>query len=382
MPSVRAADGRRSAPRPCRRHGAPGGVERDEVGELRRGQRVDPERLDPGERAHGVDEPPARAHRARRARRAARAAASASSAASRGCTRQRASGRRRSTPSPVHGASSSTRSKVPSRDRQPASVGDDGHDRGEAGTRAAPRIDRAHARRLRRRPRPRDRRRACARRSRSALPPGAAATSSTRSPGCGSSAATTAWLAWSCGVTRPSRTAASAPRSPVWRTRSAPGTSAPRLDLDAGARSSAATSSVVVARRVHAQRDRRRLVVERERGERVVAPELVDEGAARSSRDATSDRRSTRTSSPAGNGHGGPERAQRAQHAVGEAAGARSDTTPTVSPTAACGDTPVQQLERTEPQAGAHVGIERVDRPRRRRGRGGSRAARRMRTVP
>ena len=39
------------------------------------------------------------------------------------------------------------------------------------------------------------------------FPPGAAPTSSTRSPGCASTAATTAWLPWSCGVARPSRTA-------------------------------------------------------------------------------------------------------------------------------------------------------------------------------
>ena len=56
-----------------------------------------------------------------------------------------------------------------------------------------------------------------------AFPPGAAPTSSTRSPGCAPTAAATAWLAWSCGVARPSATAAIRAGSPPPRTTSASG---------------------------------------------------------------------------------------------------------------------------------------------------------------
>ena len=70
------------------------------------------------------------------------------------------------------------------------------------------------------------------------------------------------------------------------------------------------------------------------------------------------------TSSPAGNGHGGPARASARNTPLAKPR-ARSDTTPTVSPTAACGDTPVSSWNAPSRKRGAHVGIELVDRPRR-----------------
>ena len=116
MPSVRASDGSRIAPRPVRPPRRAGRRERDEArAARRRGPRVDAERLVARERADRVHEPAAGPHRVPRPPRAARAAARRGRRRRCGSTRQRASGRRRSTPRPLHGASSSTRSNAPSR---------------------------------------------------------------------------------------------------------------------------------------------------------------------------------------------------------------------------------------------------------------------------
>ena len=66
-------------------------------------------------RAGGVEDHAARADRVERRGRAAPAGAGPASRGRRGVRRQRDSGRRRRAPSPVHGASTSTRSKLPGR---------------------------------------------------------------------------------------------------------------------------------------------------------------------------------------------------------------------------------------------------------------------------
>ena len=197
MPSVRAADGTSSAPRPCRRHGSPGGSQRDELGELGRGERVDRERLDPGERAHGVHEPPARPHGRRGAReqralqvgelgRVARLHAPARV----GPPAQHAEpGARRVEQDAIEGVASRTGSR-----RRRRRSGTTEVSRHRATLRITVRTRAGWTSAATTRPS------SCMRSAAPpALPPGADATSSTRSPGCGSSAATTAWLAWSCG---------------------------------------------------------------------------------------------------------------------------------------------------------------------------------------
>ena len=239
-----------------------------------------------------------------------------------GCTRQRASGRRRSTPSPLHGASSRTRSNAPSRTpgcRPSATIGDDGVAHADAfrGARRRCAPARDAGRRRRRRPR-----RPCARPPRSPCRPArtrcrargrrAAGRGRRRSP---DSPGPAAWPGprRSRAARRDRRCAATAAR----RARAFPAARRrPRR------RSSAVIASVVRAQRVDAQRDRRRRVVELERGDRVVEPELVDErphdpiGMRRAQRDrldvAPFGQRERRTLAR-----------QRAQHAVHEAPGAR-----------------------------------------------------------
>ena len=339
MPSVRAADGTSSAPRPCRRHGAPGGSTRDELGELRRRERVDAEVSIARERAHRVDEPAAG--------RTARAAAREQRALERrrgrrrrvGCTRQRASGRRRSTPSPVHGASSSTRSKLAVGDRELAAVGDDGRDRRRA--RSAPRRActvrtragcRSAATTSRRRACARPRRSPCrrARTRRRARAPPAAGRARRRRPGSPGPAAST----------RPSRTRGERAEVAGVAHEQRVGHERPGSTSMPSARSSAVTASAVVrigfTRSVTtAARCRARASRSRRRGR------ARRRTAARSSRGATCGSPIDSTSSPVGQR---PRRARtrRARAARRSRSRARAScTTPTVSPTAACGDTPV-----------------------------------------
>ena len=171
-----------------------------------------------------------------------------------------------------------------------------------------------------RRRRPRGRRRRMRSAIAPALPPGAAATSSTRSPGCGSSTATTAWLAWSCGVARPSRTAASAPMSPAAAQHERVGHE--RAPFDARARRRATPAR---PRRPSRADGFTRKVTRRASSVR---------RASRSRRRRRTCRRAARTiqsgcdvrtpmsatSSAGGHDHGGPARASARQHTVDEAA--------------------------------------------------------------
>ena len=65
MPSVPAADGTSSAPRPCIRHGSPGGSLATSSGSSDAANASTRERLEPGERAHRVDEATPRTYGAR-----------------------------------------------------------------------------------------------------------------------------------------------------------------------------------------------------------------------------------------------------------------------------------------------------------------------------
>ena len=162
-------------------------------------------------------------------------------------------------------------------------------------------------------------------------------------PVAGRAATTTAWLAWSCGVARPSRRARAARRGRrCGAASSASGTSVPgSTSTPAAAARRSASSSVVrsgltrsvtgggslssVERRDarRRRRTRRRSVCTIQSGCDVRTP--IDS-----------------TSSPCGQRPRRPAARERAQHAVGEAASALASTTSTVSPTAACGGTPIE----------------------------------------
>ena len=133
---------------------------------------------------------------------------------------------------PLHGASSSTRSNVPmstGRSRPSATTHD--HVREvQAGGRF---FDEARRARRRRRRRPPHRRRPLARRSRWPCRRGQRRDRRCARPVAGRATATTAWLPWSCGVARPSRTAGSRAGSPMPRTTSDALDEPARLDLAA-----------------------------------------------------------------------------------------------------------------------------------------------------
>ena len=259
-----------------------------------------------------------------------------------GRTRQRASGRRRSTPSPVHGASSSTRSNVPVDARKLAAVGDDRHDERRQRARRAPRVIRAHARRVHvgRDDEPVV---AHALGDAVALPPGAAATSSTRSPGCGSSTAddglarlvlrrdagrraTRAQRAEVAGVAHEQRVGHERRRARPRRRRAQLGGRRRRRWR---------------AHAVHAQRDRRRFVVER-RASRA-RPSRPSSSTSMlhdpvGMRRAHADRRRRRRRRAAATA--GPVRASARSTPLTKPRARSLDDAPTVSPTAACGGTP------------------------------------------
>ena len=171
---------------PVRRHGAPGGGSGDEVGRARSAAHASTPSVSlVGERAHRVHEHGRRAapgggrgEQVALQRRRARSIVS-------GCMRQRASGRRRSTPRPLHGASSSTRSNDRGAHRRRSAVG---HEReqvrqAEAVTGAVDHARPAPAWTSSRDHRAVGRRRA--RRWRWPCRPARRATSATRSPGSG-----------------------------------------------------------------------------------------------------------------------------------------------------------------------------------------------------
>ena len=113
IPSVPAVCGSSNAPRPSGSQGGPGGgtTSAQPVDSAFGQPRVDVDGLRPGQGAHAVHEHAAGHHQgaaadSRRRWRVAKRSASS------GRTRQRASGRRRSTPRPVQGASTSTPAKV------------------------------------------------------------------------------------------------------------------------------------------------------------------------------------------------------------------------------------------------------------------------------
>ena len=276
MPSVCASDGKRIAPRPCGRHGAGGGGSAASSGSSRR--------------AHSSTSRSRRASactpRTRAGRRACTAAAAAASrtrcsaARSRDVGRlhrHRASGRRRSTPSPLHGASSSTRSNAPSRTggwRPSATIVDDRllhadalrrpHDGAHApgvqvGGDDEPVV--AHALRGGRRLAARRRRR---RRARARPAAGRGPRRSPGSPGPGAWPDRRRSRAAPRGRPRGAPTARRARACPARRRRPS------RTELG-GQRLGRGPH------RVHPQRHRRRLVVELERRDRVGGPERVDE---------------------------------------------------------------------------------------------------------
>ena len=192
---------RAARPRVVRRPGRP--APPDHVG-----------RLGDHRRAGRVEHHPTRAAPSRARSRAARAAAAPASRGPPARRRQRLSGRRRSAPRPEHGASTSTRSKVPSEPGGPRPV---------TGDHVAP----GGPQRLGHQPRavrlplvgeqPGSALRASAA-SRAALPPGPAHRSSQRSSrpstSARASASATSWDPASCTPARPSRTAGIAPGSP------------------------------------------------------------------------------------------------------------------------------------------------------------------------
>ena len=195
-----------------------------------------------------------------------------SASTSAGSRRQRASGRRRSAPSPVHGTSASTRVKRPGPPRRARRVGDD-HDgplveRVAAGRAGAP--GRRGAARARRRP-PGCRRR---RRARSAAPPCRPVRPRGRatSPGAAGGRVTpqaTSWEPSSCTPARPVRTSGRSAGLPVPRTAKGdqrPGPSAP---------ASATSSSTLGQARPDDQRDLRADVVRGERGDELVGGQQV-----------------------------------------------------------------------------------------------------------
>ena len=338
MPSVPASDGQQQRAPSVRAPRCAGRRQCGEIGEGPARELVDRDGLGGGERAHRVDEPPARAHRggcraqhgALRARPVSSTSLGRDAPARVGAAPQHAETAARRVEQhaversrrarPWHACRRRRRARPSRRPRRSV-------------PRASTRIRAGVARRRRRRGRRRRMRSAIA----LALPPGAAARSSTRSPGCGSSAATTAWLAWSCGVPRPSRTAASAPTSPAWRSTSASRHErAARRRRRPPSRSSRSTSATVARNGFDAQGDRRRL--------RRRAP------ASRSRRRRRTRRRAVRTIqsgcdvrtpmaaivAPGGPRPRWPGPRQRPQHAV-DVAALRVGTTSTVSPTAACG---------------------------------------------
>ena len=182
MPSVRAADGTSSAPRPCRRHGVARRrrARRSRAAPTRRTRRPPTVSMLVSVHTEYTRRPPGRTARA--------AAASISrcrparSVASRGCTRQRASG-----PPAQHaepGARRVEQDPVEARvgHRKPAAVGGD-RARSIVRSSARPRITvRTRRMQIGRDHEPSSRMRSAAP---VALPPGADATSSTRSPVAG-----------------------------------------------------------------------------------------------------------------------------------------------------------------------------------------------------
>ncbi len=165
MPSVPAACGSRSAPRPYAVHGAPGGGAATNSGRFVAAHSSTPS-VSSLVRVHTeYDEDPTRSHERCGRRRAGRAAAWPARRSCRVRRRQRASGRRRSTPIPLHGASSSTRSNIPARSGGPRGVADDREELRRARCGGGRRRSCGLARRRRRARRP-TRRRPPARRSR------------------------------------------------------------------------------------------------------------------------------------------------------------------------------------------------------------------------
>ena len=342
MPSVPASEGSRSAPRPCRRHGAPAASER---GEVRAARTPRTRRLRPSpraERAHRVHEPAARPH-------GVAAAATSSSRCS------------------------AARSRTSLGRHPPARVGPAAQ-HAEA---AARRVEQHTVERLRRAPAVRGRRRRPARshrerrgdrrRARAVRTRPACTSAATTSPSSRMRSAVARRLAAGRGgdvehalarlrvehgddglarlvLRRGPAVATARERAEVARVRattSASGTSVAALDVDAGgAQLGCSTSSAVARIGFDAQRDRRRLVVERERRDRVGAPSVVDEQAHDpvGMRGADADRR--RSSSPSGHGHGGPVRASARSTPLTKPRAAFGRRRPTVSPTAACGGIP------------------------------------------
>ena len=192
-----------------------------------------------------------------------------------------------------------------------------------------------------------------------ALPPGAAATSATRSPGSGASTLTTAWLPWSCGVARPSRTAASRPGSPTPRTIERVGDQATGLDLG--------------ARRPRARRRARSTVIWRGSGRSVTAAgSFIATSASRPrSRPSSWVRRSTNqsgyesaTASSAGSGNGFGRRVSPRRLAFTNPRARGDARTDRVDGRRDRGvrRRVVQELVRAEAQRGAHRRVEAVER--------------------
>ena len=182
-----ASWGSSSPPRPCSRHGGPGGSSGCELG--MRGRRCSSTpSVSSSVSVHTLytSAPPGRDELHRRVDQLA-SAGRRGDRRPRAAMRQRASGRRRSTPRPEHGASTSTRSKPPARSgrcRASATTTEHGGD-SSASTLARRRPHAAL------RARPTATTSAPGRGERVALPPGAAHRSATRSPGCASTRSAT-----------------------------------------------------------------------------------------------------------------------------------------------------------------------------------------------
>ena len=177
-----------------------------------------------------------------------------------GSIRQRASGRRRSTPRPEQGASSRTRSK---------DAAGDGRRRPSAATGATERspsrrVARVHQDRAGpggRRRRPPRRGRPSSPRVRSPSRPALRPTSSTRSPGRAPSANATAWLRLVLRGRAPVDDRRDLPGVATLHARSARrGSSTPRSTPAPAATSSASTSAAPARRGFDPQRERRRFV--------------------------------------------------------------------------------------------------------------------------
>ena len=110
-----------------------------------------------------------------------------------------------------------------------------------------------------------------------ALPPGAAARSAIRSPGSGASTLTMAWLPWSCGVARPSRTAVQATRIADTAHDERVGHQPTGLDLGAGGEELFGQGGDRHLTRIGSQRDRRGFVHGDQRVARRAAPEIAGE---------------------------------------------------------------------------------------------------------